>query len=503
MAFPLRFSQKAANQNTNGFFHSALKIFLVLILSPLAGCAPPNHAEPSGREAEATAAVVASSTPAILPSALPSPTPTITVTTLVFKPEADAWVDEDEPDDNEGDDEHLKVDGEIGTTLEAYIRFSIAGISGTVQSAMLRVYAGSDENTDNGPAIYLTESEWDESEITWNMRPARTSNALDNKREISEETWVEYNVTSQVAGDGTYSFALVRDSSDGIEFSSREGEHPPELVVTFHNGPPPTATPTLPPDAAVLVGAGDIASCDNENDEMTAQLLDAIPGTVFTTGDNVYDDGTPEEFMECFEPTWGRHKDRTKPVPGDHDYEYEDGSGYHEYFNDIPPYYAYDLGSWRIYALNTEEDLSVDSEQVAWLQEDLAANPRQCVLAYWHEPRWSSGVEHGSYDEYQELWEILYEAGAELVMQGDEHNYERFAEMDADGSPSSPGMRAFVVGTGGRSLYEFGPPLPASEVRESSSYGVLKLTLYPDRYEWEFVPAAGYTLTDRGSSMCR
>ncbi|HEX5838570.1 MAG TPA: DNRLRE domain-containing protein [Anaerolineales bacterium] len=502
MTFPPRFSQKATNRNTNISFHSAVKIFLVLILSPLAGCAPTNQAEPSGQEAEVAAALVASSTPDSLPFALPSPTPTITVTSLVFKPEADAWVDEDEPDDNEGDDEHLKVDGESGTTLEAYIRFSIAGISGTVQSAMLRVYAGSDESTDNGPAIYLTESGWDESEITWNMRPARTSNALDNKQEISEDAWVEYNVTSRVTGDGSYSFALVRDSSDGIEFSSRQGEYPPELVVTFHNGPPPTATPTLPPDAAVLVGAGDIASCDNENDEMTAQLLDAIPGTVFTTGDNVYDDGTPEEFMECYDPGWGRHKDRTKPVPGDHDYEYEDGSGYHEYFNDIPPYYAYDLGSWRIYALNTEEDLSVDSEQVAWLQEDLAANPRQCVLAYWHEPRWSSGVEHGSYAEHQELWEILYEAGAELVIHGDEHNYERFAEMDADGSPSFPGMRAFVVGTGGRSLYGFGTPLPASEVRESFSYGVLKLILYPDRYEWEFVPAAGYTFTDRGSTMC-
>jgi hypothetical protein len=235
---------------------------------------------------------------------------------------------------------------------------------------------------------------------------------------------------------------------------------------------------------------------------MTAQLLDAIPGTVFTAGDNVYDDGTPEEYMECYEPTWGRHKDRTKPIPGDHDFFYEEGAGYYEYFNDIPPYYAYDLGSWRIYALNTEIDLSEDSDQMAWLQDDMAANPRQCVLVFWHEPRWSSGDVHGSYEEYQDLWEILYEAGAELTVHGDEHNYERFAEMDANGSPSSPGLRAFVVGTGGRSLYEFGTPLPASEVRDSSSFGVLKLILYPDRYEWEFVPAAGYTFTDRGSTMC-
>jgi hypothetical protein len=418
-------------------------------------------------------------------------------------PEADAWVDEDEPDDNEGGDETLQVDGASGTMLESYIRFQLEGISGTVQTAFLRIYTDEGEETDDGPAVYRTEPAWEESEITWNTRPARTSNALDNKEEIDEETWVEYNVTSQVAMDGRYSFVLVPDSSDGIEFSSRESDSSPELVVTFHDGPPPTATPTLPPDAFVLVGAGDISDCGNNNDEMTAQLLDAIPGTVFTTGDNVYDDGTPEEYMDCYEPTWGRHKDRTRPIPGDHDYGFEDGQGYLEYFNDIPAYYAYDLGSWRIYALNTEEDLSEESEQIAWLQEDLAENPRQCVLAYWHEPRWSSGTEHGSYEEYQPLWEILYEAGADLVLNGDEHNYERFAEMDAQGSPSSPGMRAIVVGTGGKSLYELGTPLPASEVRESSSYGVLKLVLHPDRYEWEFVPAAGYTFTDRGSTGCR
>jgi hypothetical protein len=411
-------------------------------------------------------------------------------------------VDEDEPDDNEGDEQRLQVDGESGTTLETYIRFSITGISGTVEKASLRVYAENDEDTDNGPAIYMSDPVWEESEITWNTRPVRTSNALDNKQEIGGGTWVEYNVTSQVIKDGMYSFALVRDSSDGIEFSSREGDNPPELVITFNDGPPPTATPTLPPEAFVLAGAGDIASCDNENDEMTAQLLDAIPGTVFTTGDTVYDDGTDAEFMECYDPTWGRHNDRTKPVPGDHEYNTEDAAGYFRYFDDILPYYAYNLGSWRIYALNTEIDLSEDSEQLAWLQEDLADNPRQCVLAYWHEPRWSSGIEHGSYDDYQDLWEILYEADAELVINGDEHNYERFAEMDDSGSPSSPGLRAIVVGTGGRSLYEFGTPLPASEVRDSSSYGVLKLILYPDRYEWEFVPAAGYTFTDRGSTEC-
>jgi hypothetical protein len=189
-------------------------------------------------------------------------------------------------------------------------------------------------------------------------------------------------------------------------------------------------------------------------------------------------------------------------VPGNHDYDTPGAAGYFQYFENIPSYYAYDLGTWRIYALNSQIAVSGGSEQVAWLLADLAANPRQCVLAYWHAPRWSSGSLHGSDDNYQLLWEIFYEAGAELVVNGHEHNYERFAEMDANGSPSSPGLRQIVAGMGGRSLYRFDAPLPASEARDNSSYGVVKLTLYPDRYEWEFVPAAGSTFTDRGSTPC-
>ena len=501
MVFQARRSMRMDVKKIYKFLHFLLTLLMIILVSFLAGCAPS-----AGTTLEPAALAVAdtNSTPTMeVPTrtATPTATPTPTITTLTFAPQADAWVEEKEPDDNEGEDEKLEVDGESDPDIEAYIRFNITGLSGTVLSAQLRLYADG-ENSDNGPAIYLSDPAWEETEITWNTRPARTSNALDNKREISEGTWAEFHVTSAITGNGMYSFVFIADDNNGIDFSSREGNNPPKLVITLSSGPPPTATPTLPPEAFVVVGAGDISTCGNENDEMTAQLLDAIPGIIFTTGDNVYDDGTHEEFMQCFGPTWGRHKDRIRPIPGDHDYGTEDGAGYFAYFSDIPPYYAYDQGNWRLYALNTEIDLSEESEQIAWLQTDLAENPRQCVLAYWHEPRWSSGIAHGSYDDYQDLWEIFYEADAELVINGDEHNYERFAEMDASGSPSSPGLRAIVIGTGGKSLYELGTPLPASEVREDSSYGVLKLILYPDRYDWEFVPAAGYTFTDRGSTMC-
>jgi hypothetical protein len=252
----------------------------------------------------------------------------------------------------------------------------------------------------------------------------------------------------------------------------------------------------------VLVGAGDISRCDNDNDEATAKLLDGISGTVFNAGDNVYDNGSATEYTNCYDPTWGRHKSRTKPVPGNHEYQTSGASGYFQYFNNPPAYYAYNLGNWRIYALNSEIDVSASGAQGSWLQSDLAANPKQCVLAYWHKPRWSSGNTHGSTSNMQAIWQILYNAGAEVVISGHEHNYERFAQMNASGGTVSQGLREFVVGTGGASHYGFGSALASSEVRNSSTYGVLKLTLNASSYSWQFVPIAGSTFTDSGSANC-
>lgn len=254
--------------------------------------------------------------------------------------------------------------------------------------------------------------------------------------------------------------------------------------------------------SVVLVGAGDISRCDNNNDEATAKLLDAIPGTVFTTGDNVYDSGTSTQFTNCYKPTWGRHKGRTKPVPGNHEYKTSGASGYFTFFSNPPKYYAYNAGDWRVYALNSEIDTSSTSAQVQWLKNDLAANPKKCVLAYWHRPRWSSGSSHGSDSKVQPLWQVLYNAKAELVINGHEHNYERFAEMNASGQAVSGGLREIVAGTGGASQTGFGTILSASKVRNSSTYGVLRLTLRTDGYDWKFIPVAGKTFTDSGSTSC-
>ncbi len=444
-----------------------------------------------------------------------SATSALAASSITVTASSDAQVRESDPDTNFGTSTYLQVDGDSGARSESYLLFNVSGLSGAVSNAVVRVYASTNGST-NGPALVGTETSWTETGLTWNNRPAQTTSELGNIGDIGTDVWVEYNVTSQVAGDGTYSFALVADSNDGLTFASREGGQAAELVITTGSSgstptvvaSTPTAAPTSPvePDAStsyVLVGAGDISSCGNNNDEATAKLLDGISGTVFTTGDNVYTSGTSTEYRNCYDPTWGRHKSRTKPVPGNHDYRTSGASGYFNYFNNPSSYYAYNLGSWRIYALNSEIGATATSAQVTWLKNDLAANPRQCVLAYWHKPRWSSGGEHGNDSSMQTLWKTLYDARAELVINGHDHDYERFTQMNASGSAVSSGLREIVVGTGGASHYSFGSPLSTSQVRNSTTYGVLKLTLNSTSYSWKFVPVAGKTFTDTGTTSCR
>ena len=260
--------------------------------------------------------------------------------------------------------------------------------------------------------------------------------------------------------------------------------------------------------AVVLVGAGDIASCDGKGAEATAKLLDRIPGTVFTAGDNAYEHGTVEEYTNCYAPTWGRHKRRTHPVPGNHEYETRGAAGYFGYFGAVAGdtgkgYYSYALGAWHVVALNSNIEMRPGSAQVRWLRADLAAHPARCTLAYWHHPRFSSGTTHGSSKDTGPLWRALYEAGADVVVAGHEHNYERFAPQDTLGvADRAHGLREFVVGTGGDSHYPLGPRLANSEVANSATFGVLKLTLEPAGYRWEFIPVAGKTFTDSGSGAC-
>jgi hypothetical protein len=259
------------------------------------------------------------------------------------------------------------------------------------------------------------------------------------------------------------------------------------------------------PGAEVLVGAGDIAGCNWDEDEATARLLDTIPGTVFTAGDDAYPSGSPRDFANCYGPTWGRHKARTRPSPGNHDHGTWGAAGYFAYFGAQAPYlyYSYDLGAWHVVSLDSEIPVGAGSAQERWLKADLAATTRRCTVAYWHRPRFTSSSEHGGDAGMQALWQALYDAKAELVLNGHNHDYERFAPQTLAGaSDPDHGIREFIVGTGGAPHYGFAAPQPNSEVRNSTAWGVLKLVLSPGAYAWQFIPVAGGVFSDSGSGSC-
>ena len=303
----------------------------------------------------------------------------------------------------------------------------------------------------------------------------------------------------------TYYYSLV--AVDGADNASA-----PSAAATATPGSiPPPADPTL-------IVAGDIASCWWTGDEKTATLISQRDGTVLTLGDNVYLNGSFSEFQQCFDPSWGRFKDRIRPTPGNHDYQTLGARGYFDYFNGIDVadgpagnrnlgYYSFDLGNWHVVVLNSECEAATGlwitdgcgplSAQATWLAADLAAAPTNNVIAAYHKPRYSSTRSHV---HMQTLWKLLYEHGADLVVNGHAHNYERFAPMNGEGSIDTTfGLREIVVGTGGAPAAAFSNPLPTSEVRSSGLLGVLELTLQSDRLEWRFLAAGTADVLDAGT----
>ena len=261
----------------------------------------------------------------------------------------------------------------------------------------------------------------------------------------------------------------------------------------------------------VIIAAGDIASCGSPGDEQTAALLDHLTGTVITLGDNAYESGTIDEFNKCYDVTWGRQKERTYPSVGNHEYKTPAAEGYFSYFGAAAGdpqvgYYSYDLGEWHIVVLNANcseiGGCGEGSPQLQWLQSDLASHPALCTLAYWHQPRFSSGA-HGSETELVPIWQTLYNAHVELVLNGHDHDYERFAAQDPMGTADSiNGLREIVVGTGGKDLRSIDNTISNSEVHNDNTWGVLTVTLHPTGYDWRFIPVAGRSFTDTGSDTC-
>jgi hypothetical protein len=299
-------------------------------------------------------------------------------------------------------------------------------------------------------------------------------------------------------------------------------------IPTFTASPIPSPTKTATPVTTgdpVIAAAGDIA-CDpsdgsfnggngtasNCRQKAVSDLfVNKNFSAVLTLGDTQYEDGSLTKFQQSFDPSWGRAKNIIRPAVGNHEYLTAGASGYYNYFgaaagDKTKGYYSYDIGAWHIIALNSNcsqvGGCGAGSAQEQWLKSDLAAHPSMCTLAYWHHPRFSSG-EHGSNTSYDAFWKDLYAAGAEIVLNGHDHDYERFAQQNPGGTADPNGIQQFVVGTGGKNHYAFTTTLANSLVRNPDTYGILKLTLHATSYDWQFVPEAGKTFTDSGTMNCR
>jgi acid phosphatase type 7 len=300
------------------------------------------------------------------------------------------------------------------------------------------------------------------------------------------------------------------------------------VVLAASRGNPRVSPPIAegqPVTGSKIAAAGDIA-CDptssafddgrgsgsNCRQLATSELLVGSGyAAVLVLGDLQYEDGAYSKFRASYEPSWGRVRSITKPVPGNHEYETPGAPGYYQYFgaaagDPAKGYYSYEVGGWHVVALNSNcaavGGCGAGSPQEQWLRADLVANPASCTLAYWHHPRFSSG-EHGSDSTYTAFWQALLDASAELVLVGHDHGYERFAPQNAAGARDlARGIREFVVGTGGKSLRRFARVSPNSEVRDATSLGVLELTLGPTAYAWRFRSAVGW-FADSGSAPCR
>lgn len=321
-------------------------------------------------------------------------------------------------------------------------------------------------------------------------------------------------------GDGHHSTGTKSSVSPISESHaySVAGSHVVDIRVTNNGGITGSGSLTLTTTDPVIVAAGDIGDCARTTDNATGALAEAIPGIVMPLGDNAYPNGTPAEFANCYDPAWGATKARTRPVAGNHDY-YNPGptknaAGYFGYFgaaagDPAKGYYRFALGSWLVVVLNTgtesQDSIRAGSTQEQWLRAELASHTGQCVVALFHHPQFSTVTGRPFVrPETTPLWQALYDAGADLVLVGHDHAYQRFKPMRADATADAAfGIRQITVGTGGgEGLYGFGDTNANLDVRNNDTYGVLKLTLRNGGYDWQFIAAAGGTFTDSGSDTC-
>jgi chitodextrinase len=449
--------------------------------------------------------------------------PAAEAATFTRVPEADSFVSAATPTTNYG--AWLRVRADADPSETSYIRFDLTGVS-PVSRAVLRLWQleGSGGTTE---VRRVADDSWGERSINHSNAPPVGTESV-SFGPTPSPGWQNVDVTSLVGtGGGKVTLALTTSSTEVKTFRTREdAKASPRLEVD-------TVEPPGTPGDRVIAAAGDI-SCDPASSSYNGGLgtatrcrqkytSDLLVGggfdAVLPLGDNQYTSGTLSQYQTAFEPSWGRVKSLLHPVPGNHEYRTSGAAGYFDYFNGTGNssgpagertrgYYSWNLGSWHMVALNSSchavGGCGPGSPQEQWLRADLAAHPASCTLAYWHHPRFTSAVSSHDDGATAALWQALYEARADVVLTGHSHMYERFAPQDPSGAadPAS-GIRQFVVGTGGEVLHPFGGfASPNSGARQNNTYGVLRLVLRENDYEWRFLPEAGKTYSDSGADVC-
>ena len=434
-----------------------------------------------------------------------------------FKPVADAYVRADRPSTNFGASNPLRISGSASAVTHGYLRFNVQGLDQPVVQATLRVFARTTSSNSKVDLHDVASDVWQESAINWGNAPPRGP-ALARVGAMTTGQWVSVDATRLVDGNGLVSMALTHPTSTR-QISSREiAAEAPQLIVKTSPHPLVGAAGAIacdPASSAYAGGNGTASACRQKH---TAALL-GQPGLnrLLTLGDHQYEQATSAQFAASYGPTWGAFKSITRPVPGDKDYVTSGASGYFDYFNGTgvfngpagdrnKGYYSFDIGSWHLVALNSNcarvGGCQAGSPQESWLRANLAASSSECVLAYMHHPRFSSGASGGT-PAVAPLWQALYDNGADVVLGANDLIYERFAPQGPSGAadPAS-GIRQFTVGTGGKTHGGIPAVQPNSQVRDRTSFGVLKLLLEPDGYQWWFQPEATGSFSDAGTDGC-
>ncbi len=452
--------------------------------------------------------------------------------TLDVGPVTDSYVNSAAPSTNYGKALELRLDG--SPVVRSYLAFDLRSVSGPISSAVLRVFAAS---ASTGYEVHSTAAGWTEAGITYADAPS-VGVLVAKTGAFAAGTWTTIDVTSAVQAGAVVSFALVDPSATAIALDSRESSNPPVLALTaggVGGTPSPTAPPSAPPTASptasagssatpapsptrtpapggdpVLVGAGDICVTSIiGNATATAKLIEARPTAgVFTLGDNSNESGTASQYTGCYAKTWGAFLSRTHATIGNHDCMTGSGCApYYAYFGAAAGpagkgYYSYNLANnWHVIVLNSQGTevggTGAGSPQETWLRADLAASAGKHIIAMWHIPVFTSGLlSRSAYDIW---WQDLYAAHADLILDGHDHLYERFALQSPAGKADPNGIREFIIGTGGASPQSFGTTAANSQVRNAGTFGVLQLTLHAHSYDWQFIPIAGSTFSDSGT----